>query len=690
MDRHASNSRYEGASAPASPRISPAPMKRFPTPLRGRIAWLAVLLAAGMVGHAADSLPPGKLPFQGFLTDSATPPAPLGKDAPQNFPVVFRIYDALSGGRIRWAEQQVVTVDNGLFSVTFGEGSPVGTEPHTNNLAGIFQGADASDRFVGITVVGQGPEIAPRIQFFPSPFAHLARLANGIVNEHGTNVLIGFGSGVSVPGTLKASSFAGNGAGLSGLPIASLGGTIAAGQLADSAVTTAKIAPGAITPEKIAPGAITSAQLAAGAVTRDKIAAGSIAGAKIAAGAVTLEKLAPGAAELNLSASGGGVGSVVLSPTDNNPVLANLGYVRIGRAALTGDSWTIRATKDTPNTPTARRLLWTAGGRSGSAWTGSKWIVWGGTTPDAGGQNNTGAMFDPALNSWTPMTQVNAPAARREHSMVWTGTHAIILGGWNGNPMATGAKFDPIANTWTAIPNANRNVWRHFAVWTGSKMMYWGGGATTATLQGQLYDPAANTWSNISTVGAPSIRHDLQGCWTGTEAILFGGEMDNGAIMADGKIYNPATDTWRPMANGPQGGVARGDSVWTGKQMIVWGGAGPGNEFAHNDGGVYDPATDSWRYITAGTFANRRADHAVWTGTEMLIWGGYNGTRLDDGIRYDPATDTWTSMSRFPLTTHEGFFTWTGTQILVFGGESGDRTVYAYTPAARMFVYAKP
>ena len=37
---------------------------------------------------------------------------------------------------------------------------------------------------------------------------------------------------------------------------------------------------------------------------------------------------------------------------------------------------------------------------------------------------------------------------------------------------------------------------------------------------------------------------------------------------------------------------------------------------------------------------------AVWTGSEMIIWGGYgNGTGLNTGGRYDPTTDSWTATS---------------------------------------------
>src|SRR5947208_3570111 len=58
-------------------------------------------------------------------------------------------------------------------------------------------------------------------------------------------------------------------------------------------------------------------------------------------------------------------------------------------------------------------------------------------------------------------------------------------------------------------------------------------------------------------------------------------------------ISNGATgcidDTWRPNApDGRQGHT----SVWTGSEMIVWGGQGVGGYL--NTGGRYNPATDNW------------------------------------------------------------------------------------------------
>src|SRR6266508_5722910 len=56
-----------------------------------------------------------------------------------------------------------------------------------------------------------------------------------------------------------------------------------------------------------------------------------------------------------------------------------------------------------------------------AVWTGNEMIVWGGQ--DASNQvKNTGARYNSSTNTWTPTSTVNAPAARRGHTAVWTGT----------------------------------------------------------------------------------------------------------------------------------------------------------------------------------------------------------------------------------------------------------------------------
>jgi hypothetical protein len=56
---------------------------------------------------------------------------------------------------------------------------------------------------------------------------------------------------------------------------------------------------------------------------------------------------------------------------------------------------------------------------------------------------------------------------------------------------------------------------------------------------------------------------------------------------------------------------------------------------------------DTWTATsTTNVAANRELHTAVWTGTEMIVWGGYDVVgQLNTGGIYEPAPDTWTPTS---------------------------------------------
>ena len=55
--------------------------------------------------------------------------------------------------------------------------------------------------------------------------------------------------------------------------------------------------------------------------------------------------------------------------------------------------------------------------------------------------------------------------------------------------------------------------------------------------------------------------------------------------------------------------------------MIVWGGAV--QQRFLNTGGRYNPSTDSWTATSTTNAPTARYSHtAVWTGSEMIVWGG--------------------------------------------------------------------
>jgi uncharacterized repeat protein (TIGR01451 family) len=175
-----------------------------------------------------------------------------------------------------------------------------------------------------------------------------------------------------------------------------------------------------------------------------------------------------------------------------------------------------------------------------------------------------------------------------------------------------------------------------------------------------------DTWAPTAGSGSPSGRKYHSMVWTGTEVIVWGG-FDN-TVLGDGGRYDPATDTWAPMAStGAPAARYGAASVWNGTEMIIWGG------YPYSStGGRYDPVTDSWTSTSTVNAPSARTYVAgIWAGTEMIIWGGYNYTNT--GGRYDPSTDTWTTMTTTgaPSAREQNAVVWTGSELIVWGGSDG-------------------
>jgi len=183
---------------------------------------------------------------------------------------------------------------------------------------------------------------------------------------------------------------------------------------------------------------------------------------------------------------------------------------------------------------------------------------------------NSGGRYNPASNSWTGITTANAPTARWAHTAVWTGTEMIVWGGFSlsEGEAHTGGRYNPIADSWTATSTTNVPDGRlyHTAVWTGSEMIVWGGtpdGGITLLNTGGSYNPATNTWAASTLINAPSVRFFHTAVWTGNEMVVWGGQGENLFDLDTGGRFNPNTDTWTAtsLANAP---TARRDhtAVW--------------------------------------------------------------------------------------------------------------------------------
>ena len=320
-------------------------------------------------------------------------------------------------------------------------------------------------------------------------------------------------------------------------------------------------------------------------------------------------------------------------------------------------------------------------------------VVWGGATGAGGGTSylDTGARYDPPADTWTATSSVGSPAGRSLHSAVWTGSEIIVWGGMalDGagflSYLDTGARYNPATDTWkaTSISGAPEPRALHTAVWTGSSMVIWGGQSPSAAGSpgsGGIYDPSTDTWCETSTVGAPLSRYEHTAVWSGSEMVVWGGYSypaeGSGERLGDGGRLDPRSNSWTPLPSSPViEPRCRHTAVWTGKAMVVWGGwgAAPGGL---STGGCWT-ASSGWTATgTTGAPDPRQLHVAVWTGNEMLVWGGVDGAfkPLGTGGRFSPESDSWLPMPQTdapaPRSGHTGV--WTGVELVVWGGRRGD------------------
>jgi N-acetylneuraminic acid mutarotase len=324
-----------------------------------------------------------------------------------------------------------------------------------------------------------------------------------------------------------------------------------------------------------------------------------------------------------------------------------------------------------------------------AVWSGSQMLVFGGDTSAF-----SGGRYNPVTDVWSNISTNNAPSPRSSHTAIWNGTNMIVWGGytggggWFGGPTnSDGAQYNPVANTWTTMSTvgAPSGRYNHSAVWTGSRMIIWGGDPldgvsnSSALTNGATYNPAANSWTTLTTANQPSLRSLHTAVWTGTEMIVWGGEGDSGYPEPGGR-YNLAANTWQTMTPAPGTGEPaerqRATAVWTGSEMIVWGGENSG--FSLRTGGRYNPVANTWNNLSLqGAPSGRQYHTAVWTGSQMLIWGGLDSIGTSGtGARYNPLTDKWTAIasSNAPAGRAMHVAAWTDSEMLIWGGWQSNPT----------------
>jgi hypothetical protein len=181
--------------------------------------------------------------------------------------------------------------------------------------------------------------------------------------------------------------------------------------------------------------------------------------------------------------------------------------------------------------------------------------------------------------------------------------------------------------------------------------------------------------------------------------------LNPGLLVQDATPEELARGHWQALPPLPSGldhrraGMA---VVWTGNELIVWGGGSRDPIQAHADGAAYDPRAGRWALLPPapeGQWLEGDRGLAVWTGREALVWGGITFPdpvhapgrgRPADGVAFDPARRTWRQLPARPARLKplggDTWAVWTGRELLAGGvqeaGAGGGLVAGAYDPAA--------
>jgi hypothetical protein len=335
--------------------------------------------------------------------------------------------------------------------------------------------------------------------------------------------------------------------------------------------------------------------------------------------------------------------------------------------------------------------------QTASAWTGSELILAGFVGPDRRWRD--GYAYDPVCNRWTSLPSEGAPTPRNNPLGAWVAERFVVWGGYDSGDALTGLKdgaaYDPELSLWSPVSAPGFDIyssftaygfWQRPANWAvaDDRIYLWGGGHDIVT--GGIYDVTRNQWLPIPETGAPSARWEHSVVWTGSELIVWGGLGTPEATPNDGGVFNPESRSWRPTSLLNAAARRHGHiGVWTGSRMLIWGGYDLFGRFPVG-GALYDPSADTWQPMT-----NVNEPHSiyqgirVWTGTELIAMVGpflYGSSNPLEGGIYRPGSDTWLSIDQD--LAPDGFYpqhaSWDGCRMLLIGGNNGVQAFWAYEP----------
>jgi Kelch motif len=277
-------------------------------------------------------------------------------------------------------------------------------------------------------------------------------------------------------------------------------------------------------------------------------------------------------------------------------------------------------------------------------------------TPETSASAVPLASASPSAEPWSgyPIgwTEFPPPPERPSgDAWVWAGSELLVAGGCDPDLVEDRCRetrrvfaFDPVVGSWRVVSSSIAPMADADAVWTGEEAIFLETYREHGPIIGQAYDPSSKDWRRIPRAPIDG-AYGVVLVWTGEDLIAWGGGDRGDERTSQGAAYDPTSDTWRRIADAPIG-LNLASGVWTGHEMIVFGSLLSGANRAPTPtsvGAAYDPATDTWRELPPSALSPQ-ATSAVLVGDQLVAWDYEVHSQ-----EYNPAKDRWSAPLRMPL-----------------------------------------
>ena len=218
-------------------------------------------------------------------------------------------------------------------------------------------------------------------------------------------------------------------------------------------------------------------------------------------------------------------------------------------------------------------------------------------------------VFDPSLNSWTPLP--NPPTQRIEPDMVLLDDgRVLVVGGQDIVPsslqdvilpfVGTTEIFNPETGEWQQAATMDQPLFGQAAVLLSDGRVLVVGGTllidATQTTRAEIYDPAKDTWTPTEDMVVERGRPNAVLLSDGRVLVTGDRSLDFRAVTGKAETYDPDAGTWSSTEDMSKASIGHTLTLLPDGRVLAAGGVHPTNIHygVYSTTEIFDPVTNSW------------------------------------------------------------------------------------------------